>query len=132
MADTVYIVENGLSVTTDRLLTTPAGNEPKWIHWGIGTTAATGADTVLESPGAEARTVGTLTQETITHTNDTLQNVGTITCAGAGKAITECGLFTHLTSTTGYLYLRATFSAINLNVGDSIQFTVKAQYTHPA
>ncbi|MFA5054138.1 MAG: hypothetical protein WC565_08765 [Parcubacteria group bacterium] len=131
-ADVVYVVDNGLAITTDRLLDSPTHNPPKWVHWGTGTTAATGADTVLETPGAEARAVGTVTQQTTTHTNDTLQVVGTLTCAGAGKAITEAALFTHLTSTTGYLYLRATFSAINLNVGDSIQFTIKAQYTHPA
>ncbi len=132
MADTVYVVENGLAVTTDRLLDSPTHNPPKWVHWGTGTTAATGADTVLETPGGESRTEGAETQQTTTHTSDTFQVVGTITCASSGKAITEAGLFTHATSTTGYLYLRATFSAINLNVGDSIQFTIKVQYTHPA
>jgi len=131
-ADVVYVVDNGLAITTDRLLDSPTHNPPKWVHWGTGTTAATAADTVLETPGAEARTEGTETQETVTTTNDTFQVVGTITCAGSGKAITEAGLFSHLTSTTGYLYLRATFDVINLNVGDSIQFTIKAQYTNPA
>ncbi len=131
-ADVVYCVDNGLAITTDRLLGTPTHNTPHWVHWGIGTTPAAAINTVLESPGAEARTVGTETQQTTTTTNDTYQVVGTITCAGAGKAITECGLFSHLTSTTGYLYLRATFDVINVNVGDSIEFTCKVQYTNPA
>jgi hypothetical protein len=131
-ADVVYVVDNGLAITADRLLGTPTVGSPHWVHWGIGTTPAAAINTVLESPGAEARTVGTDTVQTTTTTNDTYQVIGTITCAGAGKAITEAGLFNHLTSTTGYLYLRATFDAINLNVGDSIQFTIKAQYTNPA
>ncbi len=131
-ADVVYVVDNGLAITTDRLLDSPTHNSPKYVHWGTGVTPAAAADTVLETPGAEARTEGTETVETTTTTGDTFQVVGTITCAGAGKAITEAGLFSHLTSTTGYLYLHATFDVINLNVGDSIQFTIKAQYTNPA
>jgi hypothetical protein len=131
-ADVVYVVDNGLAITTDRLLGTPTKLSPHWVHWGVGTTPAAAVNTVLESPGAEARTVGTDTVQMTTTTDDTYQVVGTITCTGAGKAITECGLFNHLTSTTGYLYLRATFDVININVGDSIQFTIKAQYTNPA
>ena len=130
-ADVVYVVDNGLAITTDRLLDTPTHNAPKWIHWGTGTTAAATDDTVLETPGAEARTEGGETQETTTTAGDTFQVVGIITCAGAGKAITEAGLFSHLTSTTGYLYLRATFDVINVQVGGSIQFTFTAQYTNP-
>jgi hypothetical protein len=131
-ADVVYVVDQGLGITTDRLLATPTVLSPHWVHWGTGATPAAANNTVLQTPGAEARTVGTDTLVTTTTTSDTYQVVGTITCAGAGKAITEAGLFNHLTSTTGYLYLRATFDAINLNVGDSILFTIKAQYTNPA
>lgn len=127
-ADVVKIVNNGLAVTTDRLLNTPVGNPPQWIDMGTGVTPAADADAVLETPGPEARTVGVMTQETTTTTNDTLQVVGTITKTAAVGAITECALFTHLTSTTGYLYLRATFDVITLQVGDSIQFTIKATY----
>jgi hypothetical protein len=131
-ADVVYVVDQGLAITTDRLLATPTVLSPHWVHWGTGATPAAAINTVLQTPGAEARTVGTDTLVTTTTTDDTYQVVGTITCTGAGKAITEAGLFNHLTSTTGYLYLRATFDVINLNVGDSIQFTIKAQYTNPA
>ena len=127
-ADVVYIVDQGLAVTVDRLLSSPTGNEPKWIDMGTGTTAATATDTALETPGAEDRTVGVTSAVTTSTTEDTLQVVGTIICTGAPKAITETGLFTHLTSTTGFLYLRATFDVINLQIGDSIQFTITAQY----
>jgi len=131
-ADVVYVVDNGLAITTDRLLATPTKLSPHWVAWGVGTTPAAAINTVLESPGAEARTVGTDTVENTTTTGDTYQVIGVIACAGAGKSITEVALFNHLTSTTGYLYLRATFDVINVNVGDSIQFTVKSQYTNPA
>ena len=127
-ADVVYVVNNGLAVTVDRLLDSPTGNEPKWIDMGTGSAAATVADTVLETPGGEARTVGVMTSETTTTADDTLQVVGTIVESDGGAAITECGLFTHLTSTTGFLYLRATFDAINLLDGNSIEFTIRVKY----
>jgi len=127
-ADVVYVVSQGLEITTDRLLDSPNGNEPKWIDMGTGTTPATATDTTLETPGPEARTVGVMTQETTNTTDDTLQVVGTITCTTGAKAITECGLFAHLTSTTGFLFLRATFDAINLQIGDSIEFTIQVVY----
>lgn len=127
-ADVVKVVDQGLEITTDRLLDSPNGNQPQWVDMGTGATPAADADTVLETPGGEARTVGVMTQETTTTTDDTLQVVGTITESDGGAAITECGLFTHLTSTTGFLYLRATFDAINLLDGNSIEFTVKVKY----
>ena len=127
-ADVVKVVNQGLEITTDRLLDTPNGNQPQWIDMGTGVTPAADTDTVLETPGPEARTVGVMTQETTTTSDDTLQVVGTITKTVAAAAITECGLFTHLTSTTGFLYLRATFDPINLKVGNSIEFTIKVKY----
>lgn len=127
-ADVVVVVDQGMEITTDRLLDSPNGNQPQWIDMGTGTTPAAAADTVLETPGGEARTVGVMTQETTSVTDDTLQVVGTITESSGGAAITECGLFTHLTSTTGFLYLRATFDAINLLDGNSIEFTIQVKY----
>jgi len=128
MADIVKIVDNGLAITTDRLLVAPTHDPPKWIDMGTGATPAANADTGLETPGPEARSVGVVTQQTISTTNDTLQNVGTITKTGAAADITEVGLFTHLTSIVGFLFLRGTFGAIHLEVGGSIEFTIKAQY----
>jgi len=132
MADVVRCVDNGLAITVDRLLVAPTHNPPKWLDMGTGTTAARSDDTVLETPGPEARTESTLTAQTTDTTNDTLRCVGTITKTTAAGAITEVGQFSHLTDTTGYLYLRGTFDAINLNVGDSIEFTTEVEYTNPA
>lgn len=127
-ADVVKVVDQGMEIATDRLLDSPTGNEPKWVDMGTGVTPAANADTVLQTPGGEARTVGVMSQETENVTDDTLQVVGTITESGGGANITECGLFTHLSSTTGFLYLRATFDSIHLEDGNSIEFTVKVTY----
>lgn len=127
--DVVKIVDQGLEVTTDRLLDSPNGDQPQWVDMGTGNTPAADGDTVLQTPGGETRDVGVMTQEaTGGTTDDTLQVVGTIVESDGGAAITECALFTHLSSTTGFLYLRATFDPINLQDDDSIEFTIKATY----
>ena len=95
---------------------------PGWVGWGTGTTAPVAGDTGLGTPSAEARTVGTKTQETTTTTNDTYQVVALFTALSA-QAITEVGVFDALTA--GNLFLRGTFSAININTGDTIEFTVQ-------
>jgi tetrahydromethanopterin S-methyltransferase subunit C len=119
------IPNTGLAITTNRVV--GAGTVPKWIDWGTGTTAPAVGNTALETVKSnEARTVGTASQDTTTTTSDTYKVVGTITCAVAGAAITEVGLFDALTS--GNLFLRGTFSAINLNVADSIEFTINTVY----
>ena len=122
MADTVFVVDNGLAIVTD--LMTGGGTEPKNIHWGIGTTVPTSTWDALETARGEAKTIGTSSRVTTNVSNDTYQVTGSITCAGSSAAITEAGLFD--SSTT--LFLRATFSAINLNVGDSINFTIKSAF----
>ena len=132
-ADVVYVVNQGLEITTDRLLETPNGNGPRWIDMGTGTEGdlpCAATNTVLHAPGGEARTdcTGFITQVTTTTADDTLQLVGTIVESDGGAAITECGVFTHLTSTTGFLFLRATFDAINLLDGNSIEFTIQVKY----
>lgn len=121
MADVMLVVNKGLELVTNRIMGT--GAEPKYVHWGTGTTAPAAAQTALVSPGAEARASGTSSKVTTSTTGDTYQVVGTLVCAGAGKAITEVGLFD--AATAGNMFVRGTFDAINLSVGDSIQFTIK-------
>jgi len=99
--------------------------KPTYIGWGTGTTAAAATDTGLQTPAAEARTNGTATQQTTTVAGDTFQVVGTITCAGAGKTISEAALFD--ASTSGNCYVHGVFTGIALDVGDSIAFTVTIQ-----
>lgn len=126
MTDAIIIPDTGMAIVTD-FLSASGATVPKWIDWGTGTTAPVAGNTALETVKSdEARTVGTGSQATTNTTNDTYQVVGTITCASSGAAITEVGLFDALTS--GNLFLRGTFSAINLNVADSIEFTIKTVY----
>jgi hypothetical protein len=104
-----------------------AASANKYIGWGIGTADAAVGDTGLGNASAESRTSGTQSQQsTGGTTNDTYRCVGSITCASAGKAITEVCIFS--ASTSGTCYMRACFAAINVNVGDSIQFTIDNIY----
>ena len=125
MADVVYVVNGGLDIVTNRIK--GSGTEPKYIDWGTGVTAATVTDSAMETVKAdEGRTAGTSTRQTTTTANDTYQVVGNMVCVGSGAAITEVGLFD--ASSAGNLFLRGTFSAINLNVDDYIEFTIKTVF----
>jgi hypothetical protein len=74
-----------------------------------------------------AAATGTITRVTTSQTNDTVQVVGTMTCAVTGKTITNVGLFDAVSG--GNLYMKSDFTGLALLVGDSIQFTLKVQYT---
>jgi hypothetical protein len=120
MANVSIVTNKGLDMITALL----AASSHKYIHWGTGTTEAADTQTALVTPGSESRTSGTQTQQdTGGTTKDTYQVVGTITCATAAKAITEVGVFS--ASTAGDMLLRSNFSAINVEVGDSIEFTIR-------
>jgi len=121
----------GKSIVSGRLLgATPVQAEPKFLAWGTGAGTSAVADTTLYTESAaEARTTCVTTQQTTTLTNDTFQAVGTITVAGAAKTITNAGLFDITTSSAGNLLMKTDFTGIALNVGDSIQFTMKLQFT---
>ena len=120
MANVSIVTDVGLGNITTLL----AASIYKWVAWGIGTTeaSASGAGADLVSEGAEDRTEGTQSQQTTTTTDDTYRVVGAITCTGAGKAITEVTIMND--ETAGACFMRANFDAINVAVGDSIQFTI--------
>jgi hypothetical protein len=123
--DVIKVVTGGLAIITNRMV--GAGIEPTYIHWGTGgATTATTSDSALTTPRSEARVSGTSSRATTTYTNDTWRCVGTLTCASTSAAISEVGLFD--ANTSGNMFLRGTFSDINLNVGDSIQFTVSVAF----
>ena len=117
------LVNSGKAVVTNRIQ--GSGTAPQYVAWGTGagTTAAT--DTTLFTETG-TRTSGTMSQQTTSVTNDTFQVVGTMT-AGASLAITNAGLFD--ASTSGNLFVKGDFSTVNLNSGDSIQFTFKTQFS---
>jgi hypothetical protein len=124
------VTNAGKDVITNRVK--GSGTEPSYIGWGTGSDGGAGS-TNLVSPAAEARAAGTSSRVTTTTTNDTYQVVGTLTCAGSGKTITEVGLFDAAGSGSppsgGSLAVYADHSGIALNVGDSITYTVKVQLT---
>ena len=122
MATTVKFVQNGSGLVTAAL----ASSTNKYCSMGTGGTTATDGDTAMGTE-VEARTSGTQSQVTTDHSNDTYQVVGEV-AATAGRAIIEAGL--HSASTEGTLMARASFDAINLDSGDSIEFTWKIKFPH--
>lgn len=93
------------------------------VAWGTGAGTAAKGDTTLFTEASEARVVPTVSQPTA----DKNQWVGTITCAGAGKTITNAGLFD--AATVGNLIVKGDFTGIVLAVGDKIEFTVTLEQT---
>lgn len=121
MATTV-LTQMGEEWIVDKLDSTVA-TTPKWVGWGTGAGTADKADVALFTEAAEARTEGTLTQPAA----DKLRCVGTITCAGAGKTITNAGSFT--ADVAGDLVVHGDFVGIVLGVGDRIEFTIDLEIT---
>lgn len=104
------------------------GVEPKYIGWGSddGTMLALDVtNTGLGNALPEARVAGVSSIITTTTANDTYQVVGTITASDL-CVVREIGLFD--AATGGNLFMRATFGALNLEAGDSIQFTITCQF----
>jgi hypothetical protein len=99
----------------------------KFLQWGVGSGQGVTDTALADTTGTtEARTSGTVSQETTTTTDDTLRVVGTITALGT-VGITEVGLFDAAGSGTpptgGNMTFYGDFAVINLGVGDSITFT---------
>ena len=83
----------GKAITTN-LVTVLGGTAPKYVGWGTGAgTAAVGDTTLFTESADETRATGTITRVTTSQANDTVQVVGTMTCAVSGKTITNVGLF---------------------------------------
>ena len=136
MADTVVVVDTGLGITTAAVLGLGA-TAPAFIDWGVGTTAPDPTDTEMETLTGcpEVRTDATGTDSVVTtdSADDTYRVVGTIVKTDSAAAITEVGLFNSAGAggpppTGGTMFLHATFSAINLEIGNSIQFTIDTKY----
>lgn len=118
-------VQNGGLANITAALVASATNPIKWLQWGTGSGAAASAN-VVTTAAAEARTSGAQSQATTTQTNDTYQVVGTITCASAGKTISEVGVMDAVTA--GNLDFYFDFTGVALLVGDSIAFTTKVSF----
>ena len=127
------VVTTGKAIIAKRLIgATPAQAEPQYQAIGTGTTAEAAAQTALVTEYTTgtwtgyARVAGTTSTVTTTNTNDTYQNVATFTAPSAVSPA-ESGLFDALT--VGTMLCRATFTAVALATGDSLQLTWKVQMT---
>jgi hypothetical protein len=123
-----YTTDKGKNVITDRLQTTPAtyANGPKYVAYGTG-------NGVLQSGNdldnqVQNKASGTESIETTTVTGDTYQVIATLTADDA-YAITESGLFLNSANATGDMFAYSDFLEVNLNDGDSIQFTWRVEFT---
>jgi hypothetical protein len=92
-------------------------NAFNWHGTGTGATAAAIGDTALQTPAGPARQSGT---QTTPGSTNVYRSVATLAYTST-LAITEWGLFSAVT--TGTLWDRKVFTAINVVNGDSIQFT---------
>ena len=101
----------------ERVAETSAWGDFKFHDSGIGTTAAAITDTDIETTDGETRATGTQLEGA---TGEIYKSVGTISYTTT-KAITEHILAN--IATAGICLDRHVFSAINVENGDSIQFT---------
>lgn len=124
MFGATLLVDAGKAITTNRII--GSGTEPKFVAWGTGAGTAAAGNTTLFTEAAEARTSGASSRVTTSVANDTYQVIGTITST-SGQTITNAGLLD--AASAGNLYVKGDFAGIALNNADSIQFTIKVQYS---
>ena len=133
MADLVLVVTDGLTIITSALVALGAV-APKHAQWGVGVAAPAAGDSDLgDKTGCnEARVNDDYAVTTTTLTDDTVSAGALITKAAAPAAITEVGLFNAADAGAppdgDTMFLRATFDAINLVVGNSIDFTIDTKF----
>ena len=104
------------SVLDQLIVETSAFGDFKYHDSGTGTNGELAADSVLQTPCGEARTIGSQVEGT----SKQYKSIATHTYAG-GFAITEHGLFN--AAAAGILMDRTVFGAINVVATDKIEFT---------
>lgn len=112
----------GFAERAGLLIATDSPTAFSYIAIGIGTTAANAADTTLETESMRGQ--GALSRVTTTQTNDTAQIVEEFAIVST-LAITESGVLN--AASVGDLLNRATFTAINVVNGDTLEITWKIQ-----
>lgn len=119
------ITNAGLAEITNLLGNVSSPVSFTYLAVGTGTTAAAATDTALETEITDSgleRASATVTQETDSVTDDTLQLLKSWTVTGS-KAVTECGAFND--ASAGTILGHQVFSAINVISGDALQITYK-------
>lgn len=124
----------GKGIVTGRMIggAAPSQAEPKFIAIGSGAGTSAVGDTTLFTEyttgtwSGYARVGNNGIQATTSVSNDTVQWQSTFT-APASETVTNAGNFDALT--TGNLCVKGDFTGIALNTNDTIQITIKIQYT---
>jgi hypothetical protein len=123
MANT--ITKAGLAEVTNLMGNVSTPTAFTYLAVGTGTVTATSDDTTLGTETTDSgleRASATVTRETVTSTNDTLQLAKTWT-ATASKAITELGAFN--ASSSGVMLGRKVFGAVNVESDDTLELIYK-------
>lgn len=109
--------------------------EAAYVGWGTGAGTAVATATALFAEKAAdlaattgTRPTGTTSRTTTTATNDTWQNVATLTATGSGS-VTNSGVFDSNSIGSGNLFIYGDYTAIPLSSGDALQLTHSLQFT---
>ena len=113
----IILVDGGEEQFVDAILSGLAF----WFEWGTGTQTEIKTRTDTVTGGPEARI-----QATEQDNGDDFDLVAQITATGT-RAITEVGVFTLVTAGTMMIY--HTFSAVNVETNDAIEFTFNVEIT---
>lgn len=125
------ITDAGVAYLVDAWQNSVELENMKYHGCGTGATAEDASDTALGTESTTAldpdstRATGTLAEGA---TANIFSSVGTLSF-DAGAAVTEHGLFSQAATGGGTLFDRSVFSAINVEDGDSIQFTYQVTFT---
>jgi hypothetical protein len=110
------ITDNGKYGITDQILASPTLTKPTHMGIGTGTTAAASGQTALVT-----ETGTRVAFDSKTRSTNVVTMVATFPAGNGTAAITEAGIFTAVTS--GTMWARVVFAAINKGASDSLQLT---------
>ena len=111
------ITDSGLAAFVDALA---AADLVKYLGWGGGSGQDV-TDIDLSSAFAEPRSMGAITAASTNTSDDTYRVTGSVAATDV-RAVTEVGLFS--AASGGVMDVYGDFTAINLDIGDVISFTV--------
>lgn len=109
------VTQTGKNGIADQVLASPTLAKPGWMAVGTGTTSPATGDTALQTESARVA----LTSKT--RSTNVITYVGTFAAGTGTGALTEAGIFD--AATTGNLWNRVTFAAVNKGASDSLTIT---------
>lgn len=123
------IVNTGFAGVSGLIIQTGSTSPFAYLAIGTGTQAAASTDVALQTElttGGGARALATLSRVTTDVTNDTAQLVKTFTFTTTGTyAVSEAAVFNAVTTSSGTMLCRQTFTPISVVSADTLQITYK-------